>query len=256
MSRLVCVAILVITALLHSVLGERRLLQPLFKQPMPRDAMPLGRAFVEWTLRFVWHLLSVTWLAVAWLVVRADDAALMAVGVMLLVSSALALAISRGRHFAWALFAVGGAAAVFGPQLAQVGPVAAGVAALLLLAIAGLHLGWEFGLRWGRAVVIPELAGRPAFHPPRGLTALVALACAAAAGVVWLAARSAAAHWAWLALAGAFVFGARALGDFRLVGLTKRVYSTPFARWDDRLFTPLSLVLAVCFAVVGARGLS
>jgi hypothetical protein len=89
------VAILIITALLHSVLGERRLLRPLFKQPLPRDAMPLGRAFVERTLRFVWHLLSVTWLAVAWLVVRADDAALMAVGVMLLVSSALALAISR-----------------------------------------------------------------------------------------------------------------------------------------------------------------
>jgi len=256
MVRLVCISVLVVTALLHSVLGEKRLLLPLFRQALPRESMPLGRAFTERTLRFVWHLLSVSWISIACLVARADDLTLMIVGATLLASSALALVVSRGRHFAWALFAVGGAAALFGPQLEQVGPIAGGIAAVVLLAIAGLHVAWEFGLRWGRSVAIPEVQGRPAFHPPRGLTALVALACGLAAGAVAFAVRSPDVAFAWLALGGAFVFAARALGDFRLVGLTKRVYSTNFARWDDRLFTPLSLLLAVCFALVGARGLT
>lgn len=34
--------------------------------------------------------------------------------------------------------------------------------------------------------------------------------------------------------------------------LVKRVRGTPFATWDDLLFTPLSFGLALCFAVVAA----
>src|SRR5690606_9305268 len=102
----------------------------------------------------------------------------------------------------------------------------------------------------------PEVDGRPAFAPPRGLTALVTVALAAAGAIVVVASRSASAPWAWLTLAGACVFALRALGDFRLVGLTKRVHATAFARWDDRLYTPLCVLLTVCFAVVGARGLA
>ena len=36
---------------------------------------------------------------------------------------------------------------------------------------------------------------------------------------------------------------ARGIGDFRLVGLFKRVRGTRFAFWDSRLYTPLALVL-------------
>ncbi len=51
---------------------------------------------------------------------------------------------------------------------------------------------------------------------------------------------------------GAVVCLARVVGDARLVGLFKRVRGTPFATWDDLLFTPLSFSLALCFAVVAA----
>jgi len=256
LSRAIVLVVLVVVAVLHSVLGELRLLSPLFGAPLPRGAVPLGRAFTERTLRFAWHLLSVAWLALAWIVTRSDDGVLGIVGGMLLVSGVLALVTSRGRHFAWALFATGGAAALFGPRLAAVGPVAAGIAAVVLLAIAVLHVAWVLGLQWGIQTAIPEVSGRAAFVPPRALTVAVAIVFGVAGAVVVVAARSSGAPWTWLTLAGAGVFGLRALGDFRLVGLTKRVHGTAFARWDDRLFTPLALLLAVCFALVGARGLA
>ncbi|MEO5617184.1 MAG: DUF3995 domain-containing protein, partial [Candidatus Eisenbacteria bacterium] len=48
-------------------------------------------------------------------------------------------------------------------------------------------------------------------------------------------------------------FSGRSIGDFRLVGLTKRERSTAFARNDTWLYTPISMLLSAgCLA--GARG--
>ena len=48
----------------------------------------------------------------------------------------------------------------------------------------------------------------------------------------------------------AAAFAARAVGDFRFVGLFKRVRGTRFACWDSLLFTPLCLVIALSAAIV------
>lgn len=256
MSHGICAATLVVLAVLHSALGEKRLLGPLFASSLPREATPLGRAFTVRTLRFAWHLLSVAWLGLAAVVAREGIWVLTSVGTTLLVSGGLALVVSRGRHFAWALFVVGGLAALLGPRVGLLAPYAASVAAGVLAVIAAVHVAWLFGARVGLGAAIPEIAGRPAFAPPRALTGLVAAVFAGAGAFVLVAVRQGSPAWAWVTLAGAGVFGARALGDFRLVGLTKRVLGTPFARWDDGLFTPLSLLLSVCFAVVAAGGLS
>ena len=52
---------------------------------------------------------------------------------------------------------------------------------------------------------------------------------------------------AWLA---ALVFLARAIGDFKFVGWSKRVRGSRFARLDDVFYAPLCLMLAICFAVL------
>ncbi|MBK8214484.1 MAG: hypothetical protein IPK71_12145 [Myxococcales bacterium] len=70
MSHGVCAATLVVLALLHSALGEKLLLRPLLTSALPREGLPLGRAFTARTLRFAWHLLSVAWLALAFLVAQ------------------------------------------------------------------------------------------------------------------------------------------------------------------------------------------
>jgi hypothetical protein len=49
------------------------------------------------------------------------------------------------------------------------------------------------------------------------------------------------------------MFALRTIGEFRYVGLFKRVHSTPFARWDSRLFTPLSAAIAAAAVVVAQR---
>jgi hypothetical protein len=44
----------------------------------------------------------------------------------------------------------------------------------------------------------------------------------------------------------------RAVGEFRLVGLFKRIRGTAFARWDTWLFSPLCLLIALAFFFVAA----
>ena len=46
----------------------------------------------------------------------------------------------------------------------------------------------------------------------------------------------------------------RGIGDFRYVGLFKRVRDTPFGRMDTRCYTPLVLALATVAGLVAALG--
>lgn len=54
------------------------------------------------------------------------------------------------------------------------------------------------------------------------------------------------------ALGVAVVLAARGVGDFRLVGLFKRVRHTRFARLDSRVYTPLCFAIAAGIVVVVA----
>ncbi|EJE50069.1 hypothetical protein PMI14_05355 [Acidovorax sp. CF316] len=99
-----------LTGLAHSILGERYILMRLFRR---EDSLPrvLGStAFTAGTLRFVWHLITVVWWALACLVfalgrgpVSRDDV-LLVVGVTALVSAAFPLYFTRGRHLSWVVF--------------------------------------------------------------------------------------------------------------------------------------------------------
>lgn len=111
---LLAAALIVLTGLAHSILGERYILVRLFRRPLP----PLFGSddFTRRTLRFAWHLTTVTWLAFAALLVDASGAfdgrwgsASVERGVQILgIGSAacglLALIGSRGRHLSWVVF--------------------------------------------------------------------------------------------------------------------------------------------------------
>lgn len=93
----------------HSVLGERYILIRLFR----RDNLPKlfgGTRFTINTLRFAWHLTTVAWWGfAAILVMLARDALtqqhlLLVMAITFLVTSAIALGASRGRHFSWPVF--------------------------------------------------------------------------------------------------------------------------------------------------------
>jgi hypothetical protein len=122
--------------------------------------------------------------------------------------------------------------------------------ALVLAAIAALHVFWALGGRVAFGSVLPEIDGRPAFTPTRAVTFAVALGLFAASVLVLgradlLGPRAPAALFKWPVLALAAVFLARGVGDFRLVGVFKRVRGTSFAAWDSWLFSPLCLAISL-----------
>jgi hypothetical protein len=105
-------ALALVTAVVHSVLGERGILIPLFR----RGGLPkiLGsESLTRQTLRFTWHLVSVAWwgFAALLLIVAGDQGSkstvLHVISATALCSAALTAVATRGRHLGWlALLAV------------------------------------------------------------------------------------------------------------------------------------------------------
>ena len=107
---LIIAALLIfLTGCLHSYLGERYLLIRLFK----RGNLPQlfgGTASTQGTLRFAWHLTTLAWWAMAAIVLLADQGGLsrttglQVIGCTALVSAALPIYFTRGKHLSWIVF--------------------------------------------------------------------------------------------------------------------------------------------------------
>jgi hypothetical protein len=122
--------------------------------------------------------------------------------------------------------------------------------AAVFMALALLHFYWAAGGSWGSRVSVPEKDGRPAFTPGSAATIAVGVLLLSASVVILSRLgndggrlpRIVPRVGPWVLFA---VFLLRAVGDFRLVGFTKRRGTgTAFARWDTLLFSPLSLAIA------------
>jgi hypothetical protein len=109
----IATVLLLIMGIAHSYLGERYILIRLSK----RENLPkvLGSvAFTVGTLRFVWHLTTVAWGALALLVFSAGygavakDQVLTIIGFASLGSAAFPLYFTRGKHLSWVVFIVVG----------------------------------------------------------------------------------------------------------------------------------------------------
>jgi hypothetical protein len=132
--------------------------------------------------------------------------------------------------------------------------------ALVFAALSALHLYWAAGGHRGGSAAVPTrtTTGPALFVPSTGATIAVAAALALAAWIVAVKgglARPLGPRW--LYVAGAWGLGAvmlaRAVGDFRYVGLFKRVRGTPFAALDDGVYTPLCAALAVAVLWLASR---
>lgn len=241
MSAVLGFSLLVFVALIHTVLGERTILRPLFAA---RWDVGISRFAAERILRFAWHLTSIAWIGLA--AILLDLPPTLAIGIVCLLSGAVGFAGLRG-HPAWPLFLLAGgfalAAGGFFPS--GVAVTLALVAAAVAVAVAGLHLYWVAGGRVGLANAVPQHPdGSPKFKPGPVATAAVALACAGFAALIIWRTFVGAPLWVDIALGvSAVAFTARAVGDGRSVGFTKRKRATPFEKSDDALFTPLVVVL-------------
>ena len=120
LSLLVASILTVGVGLVHSWLGELRLIGPLVA-PGKRLGILEKSAFSRGVLRFAWHLTTVAWWGfAAILVVLAQTPVtgqgrivLMAIALMFAMTGMIALIASRGRHLAWPVFmAIAGLALV------------------------------------------------------------------------------------------------------------------------------------------------
>lgn len=111
MALLLAGSFLVGLGLVHSWLGEVKLIGPLLS-PAGRAGMLVHSRFARDVLRFAWHLTSLAWwgmgISVALLAapfsVDPRLALLAGTGVTCLITGVLILVIGRGRHLAWPAF--------------------------------------------------------------------------------------------------------------------------------------------------------
>ena len=243
MPALIAALLLAFIAVVHSVLGERVILKPLFADE--RWSARLPRWVHERILRFAWHLTSVAWVGLAAIAAGASPE-ITVVGVAFV--SAGMIASRLPSHLAWPLFIAAGLALAADSEM--VAPTAwritAGVAAVVAAGLALLHLYWAAGgQRWITAALPHHTDGTATFTPGRVGAASVAAALLGLCGLLAaLAAGSSHAVVRWLSVAAFVVLAARVAGDGRYVGVTKKVRTTRFARLDDLAYTPLAVLLA------------
>ena len=102
----------------HSYLGERYLLMRLFRRNPDLPRLFGSTEGTVRTLRFAWHATSIAWWGFAAIFVLlahppvSPRALGIALGVPLLVTGAVILLMSRGRHLAWPVFLAAGAIAL------------------------------------------------------------------------------------------------------------------------------------------------
>ncbi len=124
-------------------------------------------------------------------------------------------------------------------------------ASACLFAIAAVHFYWASGGKKGLSAALPELpnSDQKAFRPSPFLTFLVACVFA---GMAFLVGTKGGLFFAqlvdnqWIsgaARAVGVLFLARAVGDFRFVGVFKKVKKTRFAELDSKFYAPLSAAI-------------
>lgn len=122
----------------------------------------------------------------------------------------------------------------------------------IFMLLALLHFYWVVVGTGNGGSAIPEVNGRPAFSPTRPATLVVALLLSFACWLIaveggLLQQPQVLPSWFFktAAIVICAVFGLRAVGDFRLVGFSKKIRDSRFAYWDTRLFSPIALVLSL-----------
>jgi len=107
-------ALCLITAAVHSVLGEQRLLAPLFAVDSPITRSVLAQR----VLRFAWHWTSALWVLVGAVLALSAHGyidfpmLIAAIGAVHLVAGIADGLLTRGRHIGWPLITIIGALAL------------------------------------------------------------------------------------------------------------------------------------------------
>lgn len=121
--------------------------------------------------------------------------------------------------------------------------------------LSALHFYWAFGGKWGYQAVLPsQKDGTPTLQPNTFATIMVAIFLLSFAFI-------SSANWGlytWVDrdmiyychLLLALLFTWRAIGDFKMIGFTKKIKGTPFAENDTKIYSPLCLIIGLFCACI------
>jgi hypothetical protein len=129
--------------------------------------------------------------------------------------------------------------------------------AFIFLLLSRLHFYWLFGGKWGMNSVVPtkEKSANKLFTPSAFSTVVVAVGLLVF-GLIELGNIGIFSdgmdlkYFRWGNLLIAFIFLARAVGDFNYVGFFKKVKGTVFAKNDSRYYVPLCLFIAISSLII------
>lgn len=118
---LMAAALCVITGLIHSVLGEQRLITPLLASDAPIMQSPLARQLT----RFAWHWTTALWFMVAAVLALSaheqidNHILLVAIGGLHVVMGLADAILTRGQHIGWPLITLIGGLTLFATFYSQ-----------------------------------------------------------------------------------------------------------------------------------------
>ncbi|MCC5623721.1 MULTISPECIES: DUF3995 domain-containing protein [Bacteria] len=131
--------------------------------------------------------------------------------------------------------------------------------ALVFFLISAIHIYWALGGKWGAAYAIPgNMKGQLSFQPGALATLTVAFGLMVfsflmltGSGLVSFSPIDRFKDTALYIVSGIFLV--RAIGEFRYVGLTKKIRNTAFALLDTRYYTPLCLWLFASILFIAVK---
>ncbi len=119
----------------------------------------------------------------------------------------------------------------------------------ILLLLALIHFYWALGGTYGLDKALPtDSDGNRIVSPSLFLTFVVSIVLVGFTFVAYKLSLADGSPWirgvGWVL---ALIFFLRAIGDFNMVGLFKKVTDTEFAKYDRWFYTPLCLFISVNF---------
>ena len=127
---------------------------------------------------------------------------------------------------------------------------------LILFSLGLIHFYWFFGGKIDMEKVVPTIEERETgLRPPMLATLLVAIGLIGFGLVMWANTGVFAAfvsdkviyYTTWVI---GIIFLLRAIGEFKYVGLFKKVKNSPFAEYDTKYYVPLCLVIGTLSVLI------
>ncbi|MBF7092491.1 DUF3995 domain-containing protein [Flavobacterium sp. ALJ2] len=122
---------------------------------------------------------------------------------------------------------------------------------LIFIFLAGIHIYWGFGGKWGNDAAIPTTENNEkVINPKLKECMVVAIGLLSLSVIVLIKSKIIIVNLpSWLQEYGLWIitilFMVRAIGEFKYVGFFKKVKTTKFAQMDTKYFSPLCLLISL-----------